>query len=59
LIFKGVTALKKLYFGDHHLSEDLDFSAVNAPLFPPDAQLPFLFTGMRVLPSIDAIYASP
>jgi hypothetical protein len=31
LIFKGGTALKKLYFGDYRFSEDLDFSAVNAP----------------------------
>jgi len=31
LIFKGGTALKKLYFGDYRFSEDLDFSAVDAP----------------------------
>ncbi|MCG3143161.1 MAG: hypothetical protein HONDAALG_00482 [Gammaproteobacteria bacterium] len=31
LVFKGGTALKKLYFGDYRFSEDLDFSAVNAP----------------------------
>ncbi|MGH8710436.1 MAG: nucleotidyl transferase AbiEii/AbiGii toxin family protein [Burkholderiales bacterium] len=31
LIFKGGTALKKLYFGDYRFSEDQDFSAVNAP----------------------------
>src|SRR5262245_8097124 len=31
LIFKGETALKKLYFGDYRFSEDLDFSAVDAP----------------------------
>ena len=30
LIFKGGTALKKLYFGDYRFSEDLDFLAVNA-----------------------------
>lgn len=31
LIFKGGTALKKLYFGDYRFSEDLDFSTINAP----------------------------
>jgi len=31
LIFKGGTAHKKLYFGDYRFSEDLDFSAVDAP----------------------------
>ena len=31
LIFKGGTALKKIYFGDYRFSEDLDFSALNAP----------------------------
>jgi hypothetical protein len=31
LIFKGGTALKKLYFGDYRFSEDLDFSAVDGP----------------------------
>ncbi len=31
LIFKGGTALKKLYFGDYRFSEDLDFSAIDAP----------------------------
>ncbi|HKE05392.1 MAG TPA: nucleotidyl transferase AbiEii/AbiGii toxin family protein, partial [Blastocatellia bacterium] len=31
LIFKGGTALKKLYFGDYRFSEDLDFSAAGAP----------------------------
>lgn len=31
LRFKGGTALKKMYFGDYRFSEDLDFSAVNAP----------------------------
>jgi predicted nucleotidyltransferase component of viral defense system len=30
LIFKGGTALKKLYFGEYRFSEDLDFSAVGA-----------------------------
>jgi hypothetical protein len=29
LIFKGGTALKKLFFGDYRFSEDLDFSAKN------------------------------
>ncbi len=28
LVFKGGTALKKCYFGDYRLSEDLDFSAL-------------------------------
>ncbi len=28
LIFKGGTALKKVYFGDYRFSEDLDFSAI-------------------------------
>jgi predicted nucleotidyltransferase component of viral defense system len=31
LIFKGGTALKKCIFGDYRFSEDLDFTAVNAP----------------------------
>jgi uncharacterized protein len=31
LIFKGGTALKKMYFGDYRFSEDLDFTAKNAP----------------------------
>lgn len=31
LVFKGGTALKKIYFGDYRFSEDLDFSAVGAP----------------------------
>ena len=31
LIFKGGTALKKIFFGDYRFSEDLDFSVVNAP----------------------------
>lgn len=31
LIFKGGTALKKIYFEDYRFSEDLDFSAINAP----------------------------
>ena len=31
LILKGGTALKKLYFGDYRFSEDLDFSAQDAP----------------------------
>jgi predicted nucleotidyltransferase component of viral defense system len=31
LVFKGGTALKKLYFGNYRFSEDLDFSAINAP----------------------------
>ncbi len=32
LIFKGGTALKKVYFGDaYRFSEDLDFTAVNVP----------------------------
>jgi len=31
LVFKGGTALKKIYFGDYRFSEDLDFSAVEAP----------------------------
>ncbi len=31
LVFKGGTALKKMYFGDYRFSEDLDFSAVAAP----------------------------
>jgi predicted nucleotidyltransferase component of viral defense system len=32
LIFKGGTALKKLFFGDYRFSEDLDFSAKNDSL---------------------------
>ena len=31
LIFKGGTALKKIFFGDYRFSEDLDFSVQNAP----------------------------
>ena len=31
LIFKGGTALKKLFFGDYRFSVDLDFSTQNAP----------------------------
>lgn len=31
LLFKGGTALKKLFFGSYRFSEDLDFSAVAAP----------------------------
>lgn len=31
LIFKGGTALKKIFFGDYRFSEDLDFSVMNAP----------------------------
>ena len=31
LIFKGGTALKKLYFGIYRFSEDLDFSTIKAP----------------------------
>jgi predicted nucleotidyltransferase component of viral defense system len=31
LVFKGGTALKKLYFGEYRFSEDLDYTAVNAP----------------------------
>lgn len=31
LIFKGGTALKKIFFGDYRFSEDLDFSVFNAP----------------------------
>lgn len=31
LIFKGGTALKKIYFGNYRFSEDLDFSTINAP----------------------------
>ena len=31
LRFKGGTALKKMYFGDYRFSEDLDFSAMDAP----------------------------
>ncbi len=31
LIFKGGTALKKIYFGDYRFSEDLDFSVLKAP----------------------------
>lgn len=32
LIFKGGTALKRIYFGvDYRFSEDLDFSTINAP----------------------------
>lgn len=31
LVFKGGTALKKLFFGDYRFSEHLDFSAQDAP----------------------------
>jgi hypothetical protein len=31
LILKGGTALKKFYFGNYRFSEDLDFSAIDAP----------------------------
>lgn len=31
MIFKGGTALKKLFFGDYRFSEDLDFSALDSP----------------------------
>ena len=31
LLFKGGTALKKMFFGDYRFSEDLDFSAQAAP----------------------------
>lgn len=31
LVFKGGTALKKCVFGDYRFSEDLDFTAVDAP----------------------------
>lgn len=31
LVFKGGTALKKIFFGDYRFSEDLDFSTINAP----------------------------
>jgi len=31
LVFKGGTALKKVYFGAYRFSEDLDFSGVDAP----------------------------
>jgi predicted nucleotidyltransferase component of viral defense system len=34
LVFKGGTALKKLYFGDYRFSEDLDFTALGAPSGP-------------------------
>jgi len=34
LVFKGGTALKKLYFGDYRFSEDLDFTAVGATSGP-------------------------
>lgn len=31
LVFKGGTALKKMFFGSYRFSEDLDFSSINAP----------------------------
>ena len=31
LVFKGGTALKKLFFGDYRFSEDLDFTSNNSP----------------------------
>jgi len=31
LVFKGGTALKKLFFGDYRFSEGLDFSALDSP----------------------------
>lgn len=32
LIFKGGTALKKIFFGDYRFSEDLDFSVIDTPM---------------------------
>lgn len=32
LVFKGGTALKKLYFGEYRFSEGLDFSANDSPM---------------------------
>lgn len=34
MVFKGGTALKKVYFGTYRFSEDLDFSAVDGPRGP-------------------------
>src|SRR5262245_15317317 len=34
LVFKGGTALKKVHFKSYRFSEDLDFSAVDAPSGP-------------------------
>ncbi|HLB42237.1 MAG: hypothetical protein A3F13_00880 [Gammaproteobacteria bacterium RIFCSPHIGHO2_12_FULL_40_19] len=34
LVFKGGTALKKIFFGDYRFSVDLDFSTLNAPKKP-------------------------
>jgi uncharacterized protein len=31
LVFKGGTALRKVFFGDYRFSEDLDYSAIEAP----------------------------
>jgi len=31
LVFKGGTALKKMFFGSYRFSEDLDFSVIHAP----------------------------
>jgi len=31
LVFKGGTALKKLFFGNYRISEDLDFSGADSP----------------------------
>ena len=31
LVFKGGTALKKIFFGNYRFSENLDFSVINAP----------------------------
>jgi hypothetical protein len=31
LVFKGGTALKKMFFGEYRFSEDLDFSYLDAP----------------------------
>lgn len=31
MVFKGGTALKKLFFGDYRFSEDLDFSSLGSP----------------------------
>lgn len=38
LVFKGGTALKKMYFGDYRFSEDVDFSGINEKINPEELQ---------------------
>lgn len=38
LVFKGGTALKKIYFGDYRFSQDLDFTALDTAPHPEDQE---------------------